>query len=499
MKDKPPERNRQSELPLRRLETNIVLILGFAMVSLIVLGQKSSEFSRYMAATPTASVPSVGFYPVLGVLGVIFLNGLFVAAETAIELLRSVHVKFAKDNMPEQADRLQAILDRKAKYVAACTLASHFCRVAMLLIGLLLAPGVAQWLGVKFGQEGSPWLLAVAAGVVSLPIALLNLMFELVPKSYAALAPHRVALRLYGVVRGVSAILSPPASLLSSIAGLLTARFGGRASFTMANQAEEEIKNLVETAQETGEIEVDEKELLHSVFEFSDTVAREVMTPRVDMEAMPVTSDPMEVVEVIKKSGKSRIPLYEDTDDQIVGIVHAKDLLMAVLRNQTVNLRKLMRPAIFVPEGKSLHELLQEMRTVRSEMAIVQDEFGGTAGVVTTEDIVEELVGDIIDEYDTAEAEVVKLEDGRYLVHGKTDVDDVNAVLGAELESEEFDTIGGYVFGLFGRQPKRDESIEAEGLKFTVAESDGRRIKKMFIERVPLPTESSLFEESLDS
>jgi putative hemolysin len=328
-----------------------------------------------------------------------------------------------------------------------------------------------------------------------LPIALLNLMFELVPKSYASLSPHRVAIRLYNVIRWTSAILSPLASLLSSVAGLLTARFGGRASFTMVNQAEEEIKNLVETAQETGEIEVEEKELLHSVFEFSDTVAREVMTPRVDLEAMRVTSDPMELVELIKKTGKSRIPLYEETDDQIIGIVHAKDLLMAVLKTDRPSLRKIMRPAIFVPENKSLNELLREMRQSRSEMAIVQDEFGGTSGIVTTEDIVEELVGEIVDEYDVEEPEIVKVDGDCYLVHGKVHVDDVNDTLGSELVSEEFDTIGGYVFGVFGRQPKRDEKIESDGLRFTVVEADGRKIKRLKIEKLPVEVEATLFED----
>lgn len=498
MKDQPPERNRQNNgSPLRRLEANLAIVLGVALTALILVGQKSSEFSLHLGEEPF--LPAAGWYPVFGVLALIFLNGVFVAAETAIELLRPLHIKFERENNPAQGDRLQAIFDRKAKYVAACTLASHFCRVAMVLVGFFLAPGVSVWLGSQTGRIGDPWILVYSLILVSLPITLLNLMFELVPKSYAALQPHRVSLRLYRTVRGVSAVLSPPASLLSTIAGLLTSRFGGRASFTMANQAEEEIKNLVESAQETGEIEVDEKELLHSVFEFSDTVAREVMTPRVDMEAMPVASDPVEVIEVIKKSGKSRIPLYEETDDQIVGIVHAKDLLMAVLRsNQPVNLRKIMRPAMFVLENKSLYELLQEMRTSRSEMAIVQDEFGGTAGVVTTEDIVEELVGEIVDEYDVEESQLVKLDDGSFLVSGKLHVDDVNTAIGSELESEEFDTIGGYVFGVFGRLPKRDESIETEGLKFTVADTDGRRIKKLRIERVPVASEASLFEGSLD-
>jgi len=456
------------------------------------MGQKNSEFAHQL---DTMVMPSAGWYPVLGVLAIIILNGIYVAGETAVELIRPVHVKFAREEHPHDLERLQMILDRKAKYVAACTLASHFCRVAMILTGLFLVPGLAAWLGENFGGIDPTTLFVLALIAVALPIALINLMFELVPKSYAALVPHRVALKLYGFVKITSAVLSPPASLLSSIAGLLTSRFGGRASFTIANQAEEEIKNLVETAQETGEIEVEEKELLHSVFEFSDTIAREVMTPRVDLEAVPITSDPKDIVDLVKRSGKSRIPIYEDTDDQIVGIVHAKDLLMAVLQSDKPSLRKIMRPPMFVPEGKSLNDLLREMRQSRSEMAIVQDEFGGTAGVVTTEDIVEELVGEIVDEYDVEEPEIVQVDGDTYLVHGKVHVDDLNSVLNSELDSEEFDTIAGYVFGLFGRQPKREESIESGGLKFTIAETDGRRIKKLKVDRLPQAVEASLFEE----
>lgn len=493
MNDQPPERNRQSGQPLRRIEANIAILFGVALTVLILVGQKNSEFAQHLGQS--TFMPSTGWYPVLGVLALIVLNGVFVAAETAVELLKPVHVKFAREGESKDADRLQAVLDRKAKYVAASTLASHFCRVAMVLVGMFLAPGLAMWLGNQTGRLNEPSMFVYALLIVAIPIALLNLMFELVPKSYAALAPHRVVVRLYRIIKATSALLSPPATMLTAIAGLLTARFGGRASFTMANQAEEEIKNLVETAQETGEIEVEEKELLHSVFEFSDTVAREVMTPRVDLESMPMTSDPMDIVELIKKTGKSRIPLYEETDDQIVGIIHAKDLLTAMVKSEKPNLRKLMRPAMFVPENKSLNELLREMRQSRSEMAIVQDEFGGTAGVVTTEDIVEELVGEIVDEYDVEEPEIVKLDDDTFLVHGKVHVDDFNDAVGSDLESDEFDTIGGFVFGLFGRQPKREEKIESDGLTFTIVDSDGRRIKRLKIERSPVPVEASLFEE----
>ncbi|RYG63384.1 HlyC/CorC family transporter, partial [bacterium] len=238
---------------------------------------------------------------------------------------------------------------------------------------------------------------------------------------------------------------------------------------------------LVESAEESGAIESDEKELITSVFEFTDTVAREVMTPRTDLDAVPVDTDPKELVEIIQRTGHSRIPLYEGTDDAIVGIVHAKDLLLAMVNYKPVTLRKLMRPAIFVNETKSLHDLLRDMRASRSQLAVVQDEFGGTAGIVTIEDVIEELVGEIQDEYDQEEPAVAEAGAG-YLVEGKTHIDDVNAEIGSRFNSEDFDTIGGYVFGIFGRQPKLGEMIEAEHFRFTVAETDGKRILRLRVE-----------------
>ncbi len=248
--------------------------------------------------------------------------------------------------------------------------------------------------------------------------------------------------------------------------------------------AEEEIRTLVESAEETGEIEEGEKELIHSAFEFGDTVAREIMTPRVDLDAVSIDTDPDELAKVIMESGHSRIPLYEGTDDQIIGVIHAKDLLQAMVMHEEVDIHKLMRTALFVPENKGLHELLTDMRLARTQLAIVQDEFGGTAGIVTMEDIVEELVGEIIDEYDVEEPELLPAGDG-WSVDGKLHIDDLNHFVESEFDSEEFDTVGGLVFGLFGRQPRPMESIEISGFRFTVTETDGRRILRLHLERLP--------------
>lgn len=477
---------------LRRVEANVVVTLGAAVGVLWLL---ADHRGGPLTADATLHVPEGGnaWVWVLLILALIVLNGLFVAAEVAIDLLRPMHVKHIREHDAKLGDRLQLLIDRRPRYAATCTFGSQISTIAMFLVGLIPAFGRVPWLADQMGRPTDEFSYGLFLGctvLVWLPIFLLNLVLgELVPKSYADLHPHKVALALYRFVLAFSVLFTAPAALVASIAGLLTARFGGTASFALANQAEEEIKHLVESAEETGEIEGEEREMLHSVFEFTDTVAREVMTPRVDMDAMPVKSDPQDVINLIRESGHSRIPMYEETDDQIVGIVHAKDLLLASIQNGgNVKWNDLMRKPLFVPENKNLHELLAEMRSGKSQMAVVQDEFGGTAGIVTIEDIVEELVGEIQDEYDVEEPEIVETPEG-LLVDGKTHMDDVSTALDIELESEEFDTVGGYVFGLFGRQPKEGESVVDAGHIFTVAQTDGRRIVRLKIEKEPEPQE----------
>lgn len=417
------------------------------------------------------------------IVAVIGLNAWFVAAEAALNLLRPVHVKALKEEDEVRRRRLQVLTDEKQRFAAACALGSQTSRLALALISFLLAQPLALVLERTAGWPFSFLTVLLSAAIVAILVALVNVIVgEVVPKSFGTMHPVRVSLGSYQFIRITSVIFSIPASAVVGLAGIFTARFGGRATLANTNQAEEEIKSLVESAEETGEIEKDERELLHSVFSFTDKVAREAMTPRVDMDALPVTCDPEEIVKLIRETGHSRIPLFEETDDQIVGIVHAKDLLMALVgEHGKVDVRSLMRPALFVPENKDLHDLLKDLRNDRMQMAIVQDEFGGTAGIVTVEDIVEELVGDITDEYDVEAPEVEQTDTG-FLVLGKTHLDDVNQQVGSKFESDEFDTIGGYVFGLMGRQPKLMESINSDGYKFTVADSDGRRILRVKLE-----------------
>jgi putative hemolysin len=457
---------------------------GIALLFVLLLGAAWAYGQGSPAGQSTAQLeayPNLGWWEIFIVIALMAGNAIVSSVEASLEVLKPFHAKALRDTDQEvAAGQLQHLLDHRLRYIAATAFGNQACRFLLFLVSVTLAPPLAAEFRVRWGSIAA---LIVATLIVLIPILLVNMIVELVSQSYGALHAHRVALRYYRPIRVSAVVFALPTAIVTGLGNLIAKRFGGTASFTIANQAEEEIKTIVETAEGTGEIESDEKQLLHSVFEFTDTVVREVMTPRVDLDAQPVDADPAKVIELIKESGHSRIPLYEGTDDAIVGIIHAKDLLIAKQSGKPISLRELMRPAIVVPENKNLHDLLREMRHSRSQMAVVQDEFGGTSGIATIEDIVEELVGEIVDEYDEEEPEIVPEGDG-FLVEGKTHLDDVNGAIGADLESDEFDTIGGYVFGLFGRQPTQGDSIDEDGYRFAVAETDGRRIIKLRVERV---------------
>jgi putative hemolysin len=484
-KARPPETGRRSEKRLRRFEGGLATTLALGFLAVLAVGGRIQDGFQLAATTGISDLIGPGWtiLPVIVVL--LALNMLLTAGETAVETLRPAHIRVAKERNGKRFERLEQLLEDRTRIVAACTFAAQLMWLAMTLCTFLMAPNLLDVLRDKFGWANNHANLLLSAVILLVPVGLAHLLLGvLLPKSYASVNPISVASRLHPLIMATAFVFSVPAGFATRARAFFVTRFGAKAVDEGANLAEEEIKTIAETGHETGEIEVGERELLHSVFEFTDTVAREVMTPRVDVDAMPLRSDPTEVVKLIQESGHSRIPLYEDTDDQIVGIIHAKDLFGAMLNGKAPNLKTLMRPALFVPENKSLHELLAEMRQVRSQMAVVQDEFGGTAGIVTIEDIVEELVGDIIDEYDVEEPEIVEAAGG-WLVDARTHLDDLNSATGADFQSEEFDTIGGYVFGLFGRQPKLGDQVEYDGWRFIVAESDGRRIGRLKLEQAP--------------
>ncbi len=264
--------------------------------------------------------------------------------------------------------------------------------------------------------------------------------------------------------------------------------FGPKDAESKQAETEEEILSLVEEGQEKGLIEDETKDIIENVFDFDDTVAYEIMTHRRDMTTLEDTDDLDTVVEVAIESGHSRIPVYRDDVDNILGILYVKDLLRFVGKPAPANfkLSAILRPAVFIPRTKDCRSLFSLMKKNKTQIAIVVDEYGGTEGIITIEDLIEDILGNIQDEYDNEEDEIRRISDGKFTVDGSTSIEDVEELTGTELSDDDSETIAGFILSKLGRIPSADEqpSVEAEGLKFTASHSDGRRILEVLIEKI---------------
>ncbi|WP_316608749.1 hemolysin family protein [uncultured Ruminococcus sp.] len=264
--------------------------------------------------------------------------------------------------------------------------------------------------------------------------------------------------------------------------------FGSKDNDTKQAQTEEEILSLVEEGQEKGLIEDDTKDIIENVFDFDDTVAYEIMTHRRDMTSLEDTDDLETVVDVAIRSGHSRIPVWRDDIDNIIGILYVKDLLKFVGKPAPAGFRlsAVLRPALFVPRTKDCRSLFSFMKKNKTQIAVVVDEYGGTEGIITLEDLIEDILGNIQDEYDNEEDEIRRLSDGKFTVDGSTSIEDVEELIGTELSDDDSETIAGFILSNLGRIPAAGEhpSVETEGLRFTAAQTDGRRITEVLIERL---------------
>jgi CBS domain containing-hemolysin-like protein len=355
----------------------------------------------------------------------------------------------------------------------------------------------AIYLWVMLAQNGSAILVAILAehylGNVWITIAsiLFTLLYfvvvEAMSKTFAILHSDRVALILAPVVFWLSRILYWPTRLLIGAANVLLPGKGLREGPFVS---EVEIRAMAEAGHEEGAIEEEEKELIHSIFEFGDTVVREVMTPQPDVVAIDASRSLEEVMDMVIRHGFSRIPVYRDSMNEVVGIVYAKDVLRETRSGRNGRtLEQLARPAHFVPESKKVSDLLKDMQREKFHVAVVVDEYGSVAGLVTLEDLLEEIVGEIADEYDREEPQVEPAGDGRYRVNARLPVDELNEILEVELPDEEWDTVGGLMMAVLGHLPQQGERVDFEGLRFTADRVQGRRIAKVLIERLePKPS-----------
>jgi CBS domain containing-hemolysin-like protein len=400
----------------------------------------------------------------------IVMVGFLGASEVAITRMNRVRAVRLREERRRGSNQLARIVENPAPYLNV-----------VLFLTLLFTIGgttVATSFAVRhFGNAGE----IVATIVLTL---VLFVFADVTPKTFAIQRTDGVALFIAPPVAFLGRLLGPLAKALLKLANVLMPGKGLKQGPFITEQ---ELKASAEVASSEGEIEEEEKELIHSIFEFGDTIAREVMVPRPDIVACEDTCTLRDVQTLMLEHGYSRIPVFHEDLDDVVGVVFAKDVLKALHQGRMdILLTDIVRPAHFVPESKKASDLLKEMQKEKYHQALVTDEYGSVTGIVSLEDLLEELVGEIADEYDVEEPEMVELGDGVYRVSGKTSIDDVNEMLDVELPDEEWDTVGGLVLDIFGKIPSAGDEKDFQGLKFRAAEVQGRRVATVVISRVPV-------------
>lgn len=405
------------------------------------------------------------------------LSAFFSSSETALFAASRLRLRHLKEEGSGRARVVLGLLEHPARLLSTLLVGNNIVNTAAAVVATAL---LMRLLG--------PERAAVYA--FALVTSLLLIFGEITPKTIAAHTADRYALLVARPVQWLSWLLSPIIRVLALAAGAVARPLGARVQPDAPMVTEEEIQLLVRMGEEAGVLRQDEREMIHSIFAFGDTVVREVMVPRVDMVCVEADEPVEAILEVVRAHGHSRVPVYHETVDQIVGVVHVKDLLTAYRDGRLVGtVRSLARPAYFVPETKRLDELFREMRRKTVHMAIAVDEYGGTAGLVTIEDLLEEIVGPIQDEYDAAEEPPIKVIDERVaLVDGRAHLEDVNAALDLQLPAGEVDSLGGFVYSLLGHVPAQGERVTYNGVELTVERVDGTRIEKVKITKAePAP------------
>jgi putative hemolysin len=430
----------------------------------------------------------------------IVLNAFFAAAEVSITNVRKSRLKQLIEQGVQTATVAERLAEESSRFLATT-------QVGVTLIGFFTAATAAVNLspegGVLISRLGLPLdeqaSQTVALFLITILLALTMLVFgELVPKNLAVQYAEPVALFVARPLDLLATAFSPLVRLPVFLANLITSIVGGEHKGGMPFVTAEEIKTLVDAGEEGGIIEEDEKEMIYSIFEFGDTMVLEVMVPRVDVVDLEASTPISEALDVIIAAGHSRIPVYKETVDNIVGVLYAKDLL-AVLRDgdlsRPLSESGLLRDAYFVPETKKVDELLEELQQSRVHIAIVVDEYGGTAGLVTIEDILEEIVGEIQDEYDSEEPLFKIVSDDEVVFNGRVALDEVNKLMAVELPQERNETLAGLIYSELGRVPAVGDVVLLDGITLTVLQIDGRIIRKVKVARESGPSGEAALEK----
>jgi CBS domain containing-hemolysin-like protein len=427
---------------------------------------------------------SNGDWIALGLLLVdLALLAVVTAAEAGAVWLSRMRARSMLVGGEPRAEALRSYLRERHRLLGALDIARSLAIIA----------GVAFALFLIVGETGHTWLgLALVAAASLLVLTLLQATSRLL----VIATPDRWGPRLSPLAAALETLFAAPA-WLAMLPDRVLLRVLKRTSEAAEDVAEsDELLRMMEIEQEEGPIEPAEREMIRGVINLEETSVHEIMVPRIDVVAVNIEDTLDDVIRIITERGYSRVPLFEETIDNIVGVVYAKDIIKRLaagdLDRSKANLREIARPPFFVPESKHVGELLADMRVNRVHMAVVVDEYGGTAGIVTIEDMLEEIVGEIEDEYDREEPAIEKVDDTEVIVDARVSIDDLNELLGLHIEGEDFDTVGGFVYHELGRIPLAGDEVQSDGLRLRVLSVLGRRIKKIRVTKeLPAPPPSN--------
>jgi magnesium and cobalt exporter, CNNM family len=418
------------------------------------------------------------------VLALIAANGFFVAAEFGLVAVRRTRIEQMANEGNALAQRVKAALERMDSHIAATQLG---ITISSLALGWLGVPVLAQLIEPAFRWLPGIWpqasAYAVAVAVAFVAITALHIVLgESVPKTIALQRPERAALFVVRPLQAFLWLFGPFISAMNGLGNLIMRWIGLRpAGGHELAHSEEELRQLVTASQESGVLEASEEEMIHKVFSFADKEAHQVMVPRTEIAGVPADMTLRDFAAYVAYERlHTRFPVYEGTIDSIVGIVHLKDAVLAMATEQLdLTVRAVMRPVLVVPESIHVDELLRQLRRRRMHMAALVDEFGGTAGIVTMEDLLEEIVGEIRDEFDEETPGLAARQDGTYTIDGMMTIDEFNERFGQSIEEPAYDTIAGYVFGQLGRVAEVGDEAPIDGLLLRVEEMDGLRIASL--------------------
>jgi putative hemolysin len=393
--------------------------------------------------------------------------GAIAAAETALERASDVRIQALAIRGNRRAQRIASSVEQPRAFLGPLTAARVI--FAALIVALFAYLGARSY---------SPFQGAVGIGVLGgLWVAVVQMTVGLV----VARQPEYAALQLSGVVRAVSVTFAVPAFVLG-----LPSRVAARSFRMVSPDFDTDILSLVEREEAAGGVEEQERRMIRGIIALEDKAAREIMVPRIDVAAADIEDSIMDVANIVNERGFSRVPVYRENIDDIVGIVYAKDLLRAVCNGGTDRaLAELLREPVFIPESKRLDQLLTEMQTTRTHMAIVVDEYGGTAGLVTIEDLLEEIVGEIEDEYDVARPPMEVISGDEVVLDAGTATDILKELFDYDVESDDYDTVGGFLIHRLGRLPSVGDEVQVDGLMLRVLSMSGRRVRRLRVARQP--------------